>query len=59
MNVKLCRAFILNRLVKYVFPICYIVPTESVNIQIFIYNGVIQEYAYKNIPFSSSLNYHC
>lgn len=38
MNVKLCRAFILNRLVKYVFPICCIVPAESVNIQICIYD---------------------
>lgn len=37
MNVKLCKAFILNRLVKYVFLICYMVPIESVNIQVFVY----------------------
>lgn len=30
---------ILNRPVnKYVFPICYMVPTESVNIQMFAYD---------------------
>lgn len=38
MNIKLCKAFILNRLVKHIFPICYVVPTESANIQIFVYD---------------------